>query len=169
MINCNEPAGSVEARRRRGGRSLAAEAQPVRRAFDAHQLATVAALATAIIPRTDTPGAADAKVHVYLDKILAAGPQRARQSFLDGLLWLDTYCRSAFQQPFRELPEARQVEILNRLNGKPDAALKVGQSFFRSVKQWTSRIYFSTEAGFQELKKSGPPPPSYGCTHEAHK
>ena len=115
----------------------------------------MAALAALIIPRTDTPSAAEAGVPGYLDKILAGSPVEERASFLEGLAGLDGYCLRAYEQPFVKLPEARQVEVLTKLIETP---------FLVSMKQWTSRLYYATAAGHRELAKNGPPPASYACS-----
>lgn len=142
--------------------------QTAARLFDAHQLETVATLAERIIPRTDTPGAREAQVHVYLDRILADGPPGTRVSFLEGLSWLDGYCLRTYEQPFQKLSEEQQIQVLTRLSGKPDPALRPGQAFFASMKQWTSSIYYATEAGHRELAKRGPAPTTYACRHTTH-
>src|SRR5438105_1289666 len=91
------------------------------RLFDDHQMQTVATLAALIIPRTDTPSAAEAGVHGHLDRLLAEGPASSRVSFLQGLAWLDGYCLRTHQQPFRKMPAAGQIETLTAMSGKADA------------------------------------------------
>ena len=138
-------------------------APPKGRVFDDHQLATVAALAAQIIPRSDTPGADEAGVHVYLDRLLAEGPLPQRVSFLQGLSWLDGYCLHAYEQPFMKLSHARQIEVLTVLNGAPDVDLSIGQAFFVEIKRWITQIYYATEPGQTELNKGGRVPATYHC------
>src|SRR5688500_8561595 len=64
------------------GPQVLASGQP--RLFTASQLATLAALVDLIIPRTDAPGASEARVHLIIDGIVArAKPLQKR--WLDGL------------------------------------------------------------------------------------
>ncbi|HXE12360.1 MAG TPA: gluconate 2-dehydrogenase subunit 3 family protein [Bryobacteraceae bacterium] len=136
------------------------------RFFDDHQLSTVAILADLIIPRTDTPGARDAQVHQHLDEILFVAPRNIGTSFLDGLSWLDGYCLQAKHNPFNQLAAADQTKILMLLLDAEDESLRPGHEFARSMKQWTARIYYSTQDGQQELNKGGRVPAHYSraCT-----
>ncbi|MBV8549803.1 MAG: gluconate 2-dehydrogenase subunit 3 family protein [Acidobacteriaceae bacterium] len=129
--------------------------------FDPHELETVAVLAELIIPKTDTPGARDALVHQHLDKILSASPEAARTDFLQGLWWLDGYCLQSAAKPFKDVPASEQMQILTRLYDSPDPELRPGKEFVHLAKNWTAKIYYSTQAGEQELNKGGHVPSSY--------
>ena len=139
--------------------STAAEWRP--HFFDNHQLDTVSALADLIIPNTDTPGAREARVHQHLDEILFASPQRVQTTFLEGLSWLDGYCLRTQRKPFTQFAPGDQMKTLEYLLDASEADLKPGSEFVRLVKQWTARVYYSTEAGQQELNKGGRVPHSY--------
>jgi hypothetical protein len=133
--------------------------------FDAHQNNTVIALTELIIPRTDTPGARDALVNRYLDLLLRDGEDAPRREFLAGLSWLDGYALRRSGKPFVALTAAEQTAILKTLDAGKEEGVGPGQHFFRSIKTWTSRIYYATEIGFKELNKGGRVPASYGCPH----
>jgi hypothetical protein len=129
--------------------------------FDSHQLETVARLADIIIPRTDTPGASDARVHQHLDEILFHSDRASRDSFLEGLWWLDGYSLQSQAAPFKSLAAEAQVRIISQLLESTDENLRPGREFAESLKRWTARIYYSTEAGESELNKGGRTPPAY--------
>jgi hypothetical protein len=129
--------------------------------FDDHQIETVAVLAELIIPRTDTPGARDARVHQHLDRVLSVSPEEARVKFLEGLWWLDGYCLHSAAKPFIEVSPAEQMEILVKLYGSSEPDLKPGAEFVHLAKNWAAKIYYSTQAGVEELNKGGRVPPSY--------
>src|SRR5574338_1317293 len=76
--------------------------QPTR-ALDAHARRTVIAAAERIIPKTETPGATDAGVGDFVDKMLADwySPSE-RDRFLTGLRELDTVARRRFGKDFAE-------------------------------------------------------------------
>lgn len=134
--------------------------------FDDHQIETVAVLAELIIPKTDTPGARDALVHQHLDRILSVSPEAARVKFLEGLWWLDGYCLQSAAKPFIEVSPAEQMDILLKLYNSSEPDLQPGTEFVHLAKNWTAKIYYSTEAGVDELNKGGRMPSTYArrCT-----
>ncbi len=127
----------------------------------AAELAGLAALADAIIPRTDTPGAADAGVPAVIDRRLAANPQLAER-FRAGMQALDTDAQSRFHTAFAALTSAQQVELLTPRQQDP---------FFRMVKDMTIDGYYSSQPGLsQELGWHGNTflTEFKGCTHPEH-
>jgi Gluconate 2-dehydrogenase subunit 3 len=129
--------------------------------FDDHQIETVAVLAELIIPKTDTPGAREALVHQHLDRILSVSPEPARVNFLEGLWWLDGYCLQSEAKPFIEVSPAGQMEILTKLYNSSEPDLQPGSEFVHLAKNWTAKIYYSTEVGVEELNKGGRVPSTY--------
>jgi gluconate 2-dehydrogenase gamma chain len=149
---------------------VATDAQPSGespRFFDSHQLETVAVVAELIIPQTDTRGARAAMVHEHLDRILALSPEAARTKFLEGLWWLDGYALRSGGKPFKDVAPTQQAEILTKLYDSSDADLRPGRDFVVLAKNWTAKIYYSTEIGQQELNKGGRVPEKYNsyCSH----
>lgn len=126
--------------------------------FDAHQNSTVIALIDLLIPATDTPGAKAARVNEHMDKLLADGPAETRESFLLGLNYLDGQSLERHSKPFAACSPAEQTALLEAFAAQPESA---GGRFFRQAKALTSRIYYATEIGFQELNKGGRVPKSY--------
>ncbi len=141
--------------------------QEAPRFFDRHQFETVDVIAELIIPRTDTPGARQARVAEYLDRILDESPEAARMKFMDGLWWLDGYCLRLEAKPFKDVAPDRQMQILTRLYTADEPDLAPGREFVGLAKTWTAKIYYSTQIGQQELNKGGRVPASYApanCT-----
>lgn len=102
---------------------------PAGRALNAAQSSQVAALADAILPRTDTPGALDANVPQFVDLLIAEWyPDQDRRELLGGLDTLDALCRAAHGRPFAELDGAGRAAFLDtvehdsRPEGSPQAA-----------------------------------------------
>ena len=129
--------------------------------FSTAELAGLAALADAIIPRTDTPGAADAGVPAVIERRFAANPQLAER-FRTGMQALDSDAQSRFHAAFAALTPAQQVELLTPRQQDP---------FFRMIKDMTVEGYYSTRAGLsQELGWHGNTflTEFKGCTHPEH-
>jgi hypothetical protein len=134
--------------------------------FNAHQNETLVILTELIIPKTDTPGANDAKVHRYLDLFMEAGNVIDKQQFLDGLAWLDEYSRQQHGRVFKDCSQEQQISMLKDMAGLGQAAVPdLGHGFFNQAKNMTSMIYYATSEGYQELNKFGPPPSTVGCEH----
>lgn len=113
-------------------------------------------LADSIIPRTDTPGAVDAGVGLYIDKL--AGQRRAlQQSIQQGLAAL----RSV---GFADATSEKQTAILKGMESGGDV-------FFKLMKDLTIDGYYSSREGLvTELGYHGR---TYlrefpGCTHPEH-
>jgi len=122
----------------------------------AAELKQMAELSDIIIPRTDTPGASDAKVHEFIDFTLSTDEKR-KAEVRDGLKW------------FAALPASGRIDALK----KADAATRSKEGrFFRLFKDLTIDGYYSSREGLvTELGWSGN---TYlaefkGCTHSEHK
>jgi hypothetical protein len=136
--------------------------------FNPHQNETVAVLTNLIIPRTDTPGANDAKVHRYIDLFLSVGNAADQKQFVDGLAWLDDSSKQAYKQEFVKCSEEQQIALLTRVaSADKEKMSDTGHAFFGQAKNMTSMIYFSTAEGYKELNKFGPPPSTFACEHPA--
>jgi gluconate 2-dehydrogenase gamma chain len=132
--------------------------------LSAHENESAIAITEIIIPATDTPGAKVAHVNRYIDLLLRDGPLDQRERFLGGLAWLDAYAIREHGHAFVKCSPADQVAMLKALDG----GTGVGHTFFREAKSLTSKIYYATEIGQQELNKGGRVPASFGCQHGTH-
>src|SRR5215467_10138900 len=77
----------------------------------------VASLVDLIIPRSDTPGASDAGVPVYIDRVLRRNAS-TRTQFLAGMAQLDTASTKKFGVPFLKLDSAKQIELLTAISAE---------------------------------------------------
>jgi hypothetical protein len=129
-----------------------------KRALSPHAERTVALAAERILPATDTPGAADAGVSAFIDKILTDWHTPAeRERFLAGLPDLDTRCRARGGRDFVDCAAADQVAVLTALDGEI-TALRSGsgdsaanQHWFAMLKYLTVYGYCTSEAGMKAL------------------
>jgi hypothetical protein len=89
----------------------------VPRTLTPEQRATVIAIAEAIIPTTDTPGAKDAYVDRFVDAMLTEHyPSEDRQRFLAGLARIEARSRAAHQRDFSQLAPEQQVAMVAELD-----------------------------------------------------
>jgi len=103
--------------------------------------AQVAALADAIIPDTDTPGARAAGVHVFIDLLLAdCMTVEDRTAFVDGLAAFDASCRQAHGAGIEGATPAQRTALLVRAEGEKNA-------FVQSLKSLTVLGYGSSKIG----------------------
>lgn len=129
--------------------------------LNANQNETVITLTDLLIPATDTPGAKAANVNRYIDLLLTDGPAQQRTTFLAGLTKLDTFTQQSHGKPFRSCTPDQQTAILKQ--GFDGTAPEDITQFLSAAKAMTSRIYYNTEIGEQELNKGGRVPKSFAC------
>lgn len=139
--------------------------------FSTEQAREIAVLAETIIPRTDTPGAQDARVHEYIDLSLSVESERNQARFLDGLSWLENRCQSQFNASLSEAAESQIVELLSSVSDEHDSYpddLKRGATFFAELKRRTIFGYYTSREGWVE-ELGRPDAVSMeqfkGCTH----
>jgi gluconate 2-dehydrogenase gamma chain len=125
--------------------------------FNSHQLDTITNFSDIVIPATDTPGAKDAQVPRYLDKILAASDHPFQNEFARDLDALDRFSRQTAGGDFVRLTPDRQKSVLEKMFESDQ------RSSFDRLKAWTARVYYATKPGFDELNKGGHVPGSFAC------
>ena len=126
--------------------------------FDAHQNDTVVALSDLIIPATDTPGAKEAQVNRFIDELLAAESRDTQKEFLNALAFLDGEAQERYRTAFTGATPEQQIELLSYLAYPQSLETWPGvrsespaHQHFRTLKEWVSRAYYSSEIGQREL------------------
>ena len=150
----------------------------LRRTLSPHQDATVIAITEMIIPRTDTPGAKDAKVNEFIDLLLTEWYEPAEtKQFLDGLERVDAQSRKLFSANFVDCQPDQQIQLLKQLDATAmdfahnrhkatddDDDLLPPKDFFYHLKKLTITGYYTSEIGLdEELHQEIIPPPYTGC------
>ena len=117
----------------------------------------IAALADVIIPRTDTPGAKDAKVHDFIIKMITENTERkAQKSFLAGLSSLEHYSYTHYHKQFVDCNNIEKNEVFKHFEDKgnysPEILNKVrkklfGPSFFYQLRDLTVQGYCTSFLG----------------------
>lgn len=135
--------------------------------FTEKQLEMVRMLVDLIIPRTDTPGAADAGVHRFIDTDVSRRPDMQKR-WTEAIVWLDGEANRVGGKPFSALTPEQQIGILAAASASIDAP---GWNAFTLAKSFTVDGYYGTREGLQtelgwnantflaEFK---------GCTHKEH-
>lgn len=139
--------------------------------FSKKEAEHVAAVCEAIIPRTDTAGARDARVHEYIDLALSVEGAAPQKSFREGLKWLNRFCKETTGSRLRKATEAELKTVLGPISDEHESHpedLKIGAAFFRDIKDRTIFGYYtSIEGRVEELSKPAEVSMEnfQGCTH----
>ncbi len=124
--------------------------------FSNAQRAQVAALAEAIIPKTDTPGAIEAGVPGWIEVIVKDCFTPLNQTVItDGLADITMRCAKEHGKSIAELEPAAQVAFLTMVNNETKAAKlaainegrKVPNTFLEQFKELTKFCYVNSEIG----------------------
>jgi Gluconate 2-dehydrogenase subunit 3 len=140
--------------------------------FDSHQNETFALLAERILP-----GSTEAQVNRFVDLLLSVDTLENQKQFLNSLSAFDAYCLTTYQQPFKNLSEGQQNQVLTvastaepgeqlRRHGRRRALGTAPQhsgeestvtlgDHFENLKHWVSGAYFSSEPGMKYLGWTG--------------
>lgn len=126
------------------------------RALTGQQADLLDILVDLIIPPTDTPGAKDAGVPGFIDKLLERWVEPdERTRFYAGMAQVDRWMERAHGVPFAKATREQQIGLLTRLDQEAIAARRAGQRplpFFATLKEWTLVGYYTSEVGAsQEL------------------
>jgi hypothetical protein len=140
--------------------------------FSAGQLETLAAVVETIIPTDEhSPGARAARVHEFIDTIVADSPAETRKLWTEGLASLDSMAREQYGSPFARCIPDQQTELLQKTSVHEDHPVTLEERFFHAVKSATVDGYYTSQIGIhQDLQYQGNTALAEfpGCTHEAH-
>ena len=124
--------------------------------------AIAGAVADRILPRTDTPGAADVGVGAFIDLLYGEFMSPAeRQLLTEGLTAVDTAARTAHGGAFNTLTADRQDALLRTIARAEEGK---EQGFFRLIRSATILGYFTSEQVGRNVLHYDPVPGRYdGC------
>ena len=126
-------------------------------ALTTDQVDLLGTLVDLIIPPTDTPGAKDAGVPVFIDKLLRDWVESEdRVRFQAGLAAVDEEMQETHGVAFREATPEQQNTLLTHLDQEAIQAREEDADplpFFATLKEWTLVGYYTSEIGAtQELQ-----------------
>jgi len=131
--------------------------------FDPAQYSLLGAVSEIIIPRTDTPGALEAGVPMFIDQLLKAVYNKADQTrYLTAMAAFD----KAGGKPFLQLDEAQRKALVNKLHAAAVAApkgskLPPAEDFVLMTKKLTMLGFFLSQPGCTQVLQYDPVPAAW--------
>ena len=133
---------------------------------------TISVLVDMILPRTETPGALDVKVDIFIDKVFSETYDKAGQENIRmEIAAFNTNCKKKFGALFIDLGEADRIKILEEAEattGKFNPGVwgtSVGEQkpigFYRSMKSMAIWAYFTSEEMGEKVLSYDPIPGNY--------
>ena len=135
----------------------------------------ITALVDTLLPKTETPGALDMKVHMFIDLVFGKVYDDAGQQLVTAeMTAFDLNCKEKYGSTFSELSTEDRVEVLKeaeltspKYNGQVWGTAVGKQEpvgFYRSIKSLTLWGYFSSEEIGRNVLSYDPIPGEYsGC------
>jgi hypothetical protein len=110
-------------------------------------------IAETILPRTDTPGAKDAKVGEFMKVYVADCYTLEEQAiFHKGLVSFEEECLATYQRSFAALQVNEREEFVNKLDREAKAGIASGKKhYFTMIKQLTLFGFFTSEVGATQV------------------
>ena len=139
--------------------------------FSRKEIEQVEMLCETIIPKTDTAGAREARVHEYIDLLYSVDTRANQSAFRDGLKWLDKRCKKLYKTNIvKSTPDTLHtlLEPVSDLHDSHAQDLKPGVELFRNLKSKTITGYYTSKEG--RVQELGLPEHTMmttfnGCTH----
>ena len=143
--------------------------------FNVNEALFVSALVDVILPRTETPGALDVKVDMFLDKVFAETyDTEAQQNVRAEIAAFNADCKQQFGNPFIHLNEADRNAVLKSAEAKSGkfngsvwgtaAGKQEPVGFYRTIKSMAIWAYFTSEEMGEKVLSYDPIPQEYeGC------
>jgi hypothetical protein len=122
-----------------------AQETPAARFFTAAQLATLAEVAEIIIPRTDTPGAKDAKVAESIDALMTNwASARRREDFRKLIDDIDRTALAAGGATLPALAAEKKLEVVRAYDAEK---IRGGDQVYSRFKELVLTAYYLSEPG----------------------
>ncbi|MDR5861281.1 gluconate 2-dehydrogenase subunit 3 family protein [Halomonas eurihalina] len=135
--------------------------------FEARDTRLLDEIAETILPRTDTPGAKDARVGEFMTVFVTDcyTPQE-QEIFHNGLAKLDALSRAEYDRDFLSLDGSQRETLVSRLDEEAKAQVAADDTphYFTMIKQLTLFGFFTSEVGAKEVLRFVAVPGRYdGC------
>lgn len=132
--------------------------------IDGEQEGILAALADAIIPQTDTPGAKDISAHLFALKMVDdCYTKEEQKAFMQGFEEFNKMVKGKYSSSFPQLKAPEQEAILIHLEKDTDVPEGI-KSFYSSTKRLTILGYTTSKYFLSEVKNFSLIPGKYQGT-----
>ena len=128
--------------------------------FSDENIALLNEIAETILPRTETPGAKDAKVGEFMKVYVTDCYTLDEQAiFHKGLMTFEETCKQTYSRRFVELQPSEREEFINQLDRQAKADVAAGHiHYFTMIKQLTLFGFFTSEVGGTQVLRHAPIP-----------
>ena len=139
----------------------------INKLFTQSQLDLMSEIAETIIPKTNTPGAKDAKVAEFMSVyVLDCYKPENQKIFTDGLIDIEAQADKKYGSGFMKITPAQRKELLTELDktqkSHHDAKEKSApEHYFRMMKEATLLGFFTSEEGATKALRYVPVPGKY--------
>jgi hypothetical protein len=122
----------------------------------------IADIAETIIPRTNTPGAKDAEVHRFIQKIVAdCYDEKERTDFMAGIKAVDDYAKANMMgKGFSALTAEQRISVLKHFE-KEHHDDKKAKPWWGTMKGLAVSGFFTSEIGCTQVLRYEPVPGKY--------
>ncbi len=143
--------------------------------FSEVEAKTISGIVDIMLPRTDTPGALDVKVDMFIDKVIAKTyDDKGQENMQNEISDFNTECKSKFGDIFVHLNDAQKTKVLEaaeKNSGKINPGIwgkTVGEQepigFYRSLKSMAIWAYTTAEEIGEKVLSYDPIPGNFeGC------
>ena len=128
--------------------------------FSAEKIVLLDEIAETILPRTDTPGAKDAKVGEFMAIYVTDCYTPLEQTvFHQGLIDFEESCNTAYGRSFMNLSPAEREAFVSQLDQQAYAQATQGNiQYFTMIKQLTLFGFFTSKEGGTQVLRHAPIP-----------
>lgn len=128
--------------------------------FSDANIALLDEIAETILPRTETPGAKDAKVGEFMKVYVTDCYTLDEQTiFHKGLMTFEDTCKKTYKRNFIELQRAEREAFINQLDREAKTDVAAGKiHYFTMIKQLTLFGFFTSEVGGTQVLRHVPIP-----------
>ena len=127
--------------------------------LDQEQFDSIWQIAELVLPKTESPGADDAKVTPFIDQLFGEFfEEDMKREYTSGLQKFLNNCKSEKGKPFLDLEEKDQIDYLDFVDRDEEK-----DTFFRSFKGIILWSYFTSEQGMRSMNYLPVPGRYNGC------
>ncbi len=150
-------------------------ANPAGPFFTEKEIGLLDEIAETIIPRTDTPGAKDAKVGEFIQVMVRDCYNEGDQKvFREGMTTIDRLSHEQFSHGFMKITPDQRTQLLTQLDNEQKSYQKNKQKgqpahYFRMMKELTLLGFFSSEPGATKVLRYAAVPGRYDPCLPYHK